>query len=447
MRSLNQRILLSTIVVLLLAAAGTAFILDRAFHDNALAALREHMLGKLYLLMGEAEVDVDGNLSMPPEFMRFPELNQLNSGKYAFVIDSSQNTVWRSTSMQDFSLPDTLQVTNDKQFERAIINHSSSFIYRFRLEWETASGNYPFIFHVGINSTLFDERVRHFQINLWKGLAVIVVLLLLTQIMILRWGLRPLRQVAQELNLIESGTQEMLTGKYPEELRRLTNNINSFINHERKQQQRYQHALSDLAHSLKTPLAVLQNTITTDPNPQALQQQLGEQIQRMNAIVHYQLQRAATVGYSPTTHPVLLRPAVEKIIQVVSRAHRDKQMQTIVQIDPALHIHIDEGDLMELLGNLIDNAFKWARDTVSVYAFTKGSQISIKIQDNGSGIKPDLLDLILKRGVRADQSIPGNGIGLAIVQDILQVINGQLSIESNQLTGTCITIKFNSVQS
>ncbi len=447
MMSLNQRILSSATIVLLLFVIGTALTLDRAFHDNALAALQDRMLGKLYLLMGDAEVDLTGKLSMPTEFPGFPELNQLNSGTYAFITDRTRAVIWRSTSMLPFTPPPVTEPEQGhKRFERLLLGDIPHFIHSFETEWETQSGNHPFTFHVLMDSTLFDDQMDRYQMNLWGWLAAIAILLLTTQAFALHWGLRPMRKVSKELNRIESGLQENLDGVYPVELKRLTDNINSLISHERKHQQRYRHALADLAHSLKTPLAILQGAIKTETDTTKLQSLLAEQVNRMNHIVHYQLRRAATVGRSPGSRLILLRPVIEKIVHAVSRAHYTKQPQITIQINPELRIQINEGDLMELLGNLIDNAFKWCHDSIVISARCQTDQIHIEIEDDGPGIRQEAITGILQRGVRADQSVPGHGIGLAIVQDILLANDGKLSIRSDGSTGTCITVSFNTSQ-
>lgn len=448
MMSLNQRILSSASIVLFLFVVGTAFTLDRAFHDNALAALQDRMLGKLYLLMGNAEVDLGGSLSMPTELPALPELNQLNSGTYAFITNSAKAIAWQSGSMSHLAPPPTTEPTqNQKRFERLILDdRTPHFIYSFDIEWETKAGNHPFTFHVMTNSSLFDDQMDRYQMNLWGWLAIISAFLLVTQAFVLRWGLRPMRKVSKELSSIEAGMQENLNGSYPIELKRLTDNINSLLNHERKHQQRYRNALADLAHSLKTPLAILQGAIKTEEDSKKLQSLLAEQIKRMDHIVQYQLRRAATVGRSPGSQRISLRPVVDKIVNAVSRAHYTKQPQVIININPKLHVQIDESDLIELLGNLIDNAFKWCRGLVTISAQCEDNQILIKIKDDGFGIKQEEIIKILERGVRADQSVPGHGIGLAIVQDILQANDAKLSIESKRSKGTCAIITFTAVQ-
>ncbi len=441
--SLNQRILSSALIVLIIFVVGTAIALDRAFQDHALAAMRDRMLGKLYLLMGDAEVDLNGNLTMPEEFPGFPQISQLHSGVAAFITDGAQRIVWRSLSAPYFSvLSANEQMTGQQQFKQLMLNDTPHFLYRYPIQWETEAEDYPFTFYLLTDSSMFENQRDQYENTLWRWLAVIALLLLIVQAIALRWGLRPMRKVADELNRIEAGQQENLDGRYPVELSKLTDNINSLINHERKHQQRYQNALADLAHSLKTPLAILQGAVKVETDDCKLKLLLTQQIERMDNIVQYQLRRAVTIGKLPGVRLIRLRPAIEKITNAVSRAHYSKQPQVNIEVDSSIALQIDESDLLELLGNLIDNAFKWCQDSVTIAAHHQSDRITIIISDDGRGIPASQISEILRRGARADPSVPGHGIGLAIVQDILQANDGQLVIVSEGVAGKSFVVSF-----
>ncbi|HNO75184.1 ATP-binding protein [Nitrosomonas mobilis] len=443
MMSLNQRILSSAFVVLILFVVGTAITLDRAFQDNALAALQDRMLGKLYLLMGDAEVDLDGNLTMPEEFPGFPQISQIHSGTAAFITDGTQKLVWQSLSALYLpALPTNEQMTDQQQFKRLIMNDTPYFLYHYPVQWETEAKDYPFVFHLLMDSSLFDDQRDQYENTLWSWLAAIALLLLVVQAVALRWGLLPMRKVAGELNRIEAGQQENLGGRYPVELSKLTDNINSLIHHERKYQQRYRNALADLAHSLKTPLAILQGAIKTETDPRKLKLLVAQQIERMDNIVQYQLRRAATIGKLPGARLIRLQPIIEKIVNAVSRAHYSKQPRIDIEVDSAISLQINESDLLELLGNLVDNAFKWCRERVTITACHQQDKIVIKISDDGPDIPATESVRILQRGVRGDSSVPGHGIGLAIVQDILQANDGQLTVVSEGAAGKSFVISF-----
>lgn len=442
MKSLNQRILLSASFVLLIFIVGTALTLDRAFYDSAQTALQDRMLGKLFLLMGEVEVDDDGNLSMPEELPALTEFKQLNSGVYAFVTDRTNTPVWKSFSTLSIPLPSrAILLEGERKFEQILLNDESHFIYSFAVAWETDGGDYPFTFHVIMDSTSLEAQIDSYRRDLWGWLSVMGLLLLIMQMLVLGWGLRPVRQVSTELNAVEAGLQESVQGVYPVELKRLTDNINSLIHHEREHQQRYRNALADLAHSLKTPLAILRGAIRTENLSPTIKTVLDEQIDRMDNIIQYQLRRAATAGSSPGTRLIALRPVVEKIVNTVNCAHYEKDPQIAIEIAPELCLRMDEGDLMELLGNLIDNAFKWCRQTVAICAQYEHDDVVLKVADDGPGIKHEEIGRIIERGVRADQSMPGHGIGLAVVRDIAQAYEGALSVDPNRNSGASFIVR------
>lgn len=438
--SLSQRVLLSATLVLLAFMIGIALTLDRAFYDSARLGVQDRLFAKLLMLMSDAEVDDAGVLDLETNLID-AELGHVNSDTYGFVIDQNQTVLWRSTSSLNEQIPTVAPLRKgDKVFEGILIEDQDYFIYRYGVAWETPTGDYPLTFVVATNTTLFDAQISRYREDLWGWLVALIIVLLITQMLVLRWGLKPLRSVSLEIAAIETGEQEHLKGNYPSELKLLTDNINSLINHEHKQQKRYRNGLADLAHSLKTPLAVLQGAVSSEEDETVRRKMIQEQIERMDNIIQYQLRRAATAGSSPGMGLVLLRPIVTRIVTTVQKAYRTKQPAITIQVHDSLAVRMDEGDLMELLGNLIDNAFKWCSSKIQLNAAYQDNQIIIQVKDDGPGIPSHEATRILERGVRADQSIPGHGIGLAIVRDIVQVYEGEMTIENNSEGGACITL-------
>ncbi len=441
MKSLSQRILSSAMLVLIIFTIGIAWGLDRAFYDSARLGVQDRLFAKLLMLMGDTEVEESGELDVPTNLLD-AEFGHVNSDTYAFIIDHTQTITWRSTSSLNAKIPELhLLEKGRKEFSQIALDGKPYFIYNYGIVWETQSGNYPLTFVVITDATLFEDQIERYREDLWGWLALMVVFLLITQMLVLRWGLQPLRKVSVELATIESGQQENVKGDYPSELKLLTDSINSLINHEHKQQKRYRNGLADLAHSLKTPLAVLQGAINSDEDETLRRKTIHEQIDRIDNIIQYQLRRAATAGSSPGMGLVMLHPLAVRIVNTVQKAYRNKQPDITIAIDDSIGLRIDEGDLMELLGNLIDNAFKWCRSRIELSAYHRDNQVIIQVKDDGPGIDPQQIARILERGVRADQSTPGHGIGLAIVRDIMQVYEGELSIENNPSGGACVTLR------
>ncbi len=444
MMSLNQRILLSATLVLLIFIVGIALALDRAFYDSARLGVQDRMLAQALLLMGDAEVDETGVLHMPSHLLD-TELSGPNSGTYAFIMNQTQTIAWQSVSALNKSIPTQRPLKQGiRNFKQVEIDGKAHFIYSFGVAWTTETNVYPLTFNVVTDMTLFDAQIERYREDLWGWLGMMALLLLITQMLVLRWGLQPMRQVSTELAAIESGLQKNVKGIYPPELKLLTDSINSLINHERKQQKRYRNGLADLAHSLKTPLTILYGIINIEgDNEQKKRTVINEQVHRMDNIIQYHLRRAATAGSSPGTRLITLRPIVNRIINTVKKAHYSKHPEIKIEVDDIINLRIDEGDLMELLGNLVDNAFKWCHRIIHFSAKYQQDKIIIRIEDDGPGIQQNEVKRILERGVRADQSTPGHGIGLAIVRDIVHVYAGELSISQNEMNGASIIIKLN----
>jgi two-component system sensor histidine kinase PhoQ len=440
MRSLNARIALAAGVVLAVFVAVTAFALERAFRDSARSAREERLLAQVYLLMAAADVDAQGKLTLPTGPSE-PRLELPSSGLYATIVNGRGEVAWRSRSAVSVALPvPVLLPAGEQRFEAvALPNGSRMFVQRFGVSWAAGGVQYPFTFSVSEDFAPFEQQLDVYRHSLWGWLGAMAVLLLLVLWLTLRWGLKPLRSVADELGRLEAGRQQELTGNYPSELRGLTGNLNALLVRERAQQQRYRDALADLAHSLKTPLALMRGSL---PEAGAARGAgvLEEQIERMDRIVAYQLQRASTSGRRTLAAAHPLRPVAERLVSALSKVHADKPVQATLDVAPELRTQLDEGDLTELLGNLLDNSFKWCTRQVRVRTERAQGMLRIAVEDDGPGVPAERAQAVLERGVRADESVPGHGIGLAVVRDIAAAYAGHVEIGRSELGGARVSV-------
>ena len=441
MRSLNARVAVGAGLVLAVFVALSAYALERAFRDSARGARQERLLAQVYLLMAAAEVDAQGRLTLsnsPTE----PRLEMPGSGLYATISDGQGRAVWRSRSAVSIEAPFNAKLpAGNQHFERVIAPDGHGyFVQSFGVSWATAGGSYPFTFSVAEDLKPYRDQINTYRRSLWGWLGGMALLLLVAQWLILRWGLAPLRRVADELTRLERGQQEQIAGNYPTEVKRLTDNLNTLLTHERAQQKRYRDALADLAHSLKTPLALVRGALTQSKPEPELARTLTEQVQRMDRIVGYHLQRAAASGRSGLAAPQPVRSAVERVLKALSKVHAEKQIETEVNIDAGLRFRGDEGDLMELLGNVLDNACKWCRSQVRVSGEVRDGRLALTVEDDGPGIPEADAERVLLRGIRADQSVPGHGIGLAVTRDIVEVYDGRVLIARSTLGGAAVTL-------
>ncbi len=227
---------------------------------------------------------------------------------------------------------------------------------------------------------------------------------------------------------------------YPTELQPLAQNLNQLLTREQTQRERYRNTLGDLAHSLKTPLAVLRQLVQGDSTDRA---PFEEQIARMDQLIVYQLQRAVASGaHRVGQQSQALKPIAEKLVASFSKVYFDKRVQLTLNVADRCACRADEGDLYEVLGNLIDNACKACVGKVAVGAEQNERWLLIRVEDDGPGIAPEARSRILLRGQRADSYAPGQGIGLAVAVDILDSYGAELDIGASDLGGARFTIRW-----
>lgn len=439
MRSLNARLTLSAGLVLAVFVAASAFALERAFRDSARSSREERLLGQVYLLMAAADVDAHGKLTLSSGPLD-PRFDLPGSGLYGAIVDSAGNPVWRSRSALSVEAPYASQRPAGSQRFEQIDQGPGYFLQSFGVSWSTGGGSFPFTFSVAEDLKGYHEQLSLYRRSLWSWLGAMAVLLLGAQWLTLRWGLSPLRRVADELTRLEQGGQEQIAGTYPTEVERLTDNLNTLLVHERARQKRYRDALADLAHSLKTPLALVRSALSRARAEPELAQALEEQVEHMDRIVGYHLQRAAASGRSGMLAPLPIRPAVERMVKALSKVYADKRVEAEIAIDERLRFRGDEGDLTEMLGNVLDNAFKWSRGKVRVSAMLGDGRLALTTEDDGAGLAEADAQRVLQRGVRADQATPGHGIGLAVTRDIVEAYDGRVIIERSALGGAAVTL-------
>jgi two-component system sensor histidine kinase PhoQ len=435
--SLTSRLLLAGSIVLTAFLGLTGIILDHAFRNYAEQGLQERIQAQTVGLVAAAVLDDNGILHMPKAL---PEsrYDTVNSGLYAQISSNDGKQLWRSPSMgqQVLALPRNLPLAV-RHFQRIHTSDGELYTFSLGITFDLSEAVHEgFTFTVAENMGTYNQQISTFRESLWGSLGSVALMLLAVQGVVLRWSLAPLRQVAEDLAAIESGRRQRLEGRYPREMLGLTDNINALLASQHEHLDRHRHTLSDLAHSLKTPLAVLRGELEKSPRSQELPAIIGEQVARMSEIVDYQLQRAATSGRLPLSAPLSIATAARKIAASLNKVYADKQVDCRIRVTKKANFHGEEGDLLEVLGNLLDNAYKWCTRQVSVeVGLTHQQGLQLSVEDDGPGITPEKADTVLQRGVRDDASNPGHGIGLAIVQDIVRVYDGKLTIERSPSLG------------
>ncbi len=451
--SIQSRLLISFSVLLFVFLGLTGIVLDSAFRNSIEAGAAERLQVQVYLLLGAVEEESGEFYFL--EDLQEPRFSQLDSGLYGFISRASLGELWRSDSALAFSLLDAHIFSEPVAVGEAAFSKTMSaeqeeyFVLSYGILWEDGISEYSFT--VMENAAPYYSEISNFRTSLWSWLGGVALLLLLMQVLLMRWGLSPLHQLARDLKRIESGEKDQLEESYPRELQAVSKNLNVLIETERKQQDRYRTTLGDLAHSLKTPLAVIGGVMQSlAGKPDEVEQQLdsvNEQLARMNQIVTYQLQRAVKSNNANTlARQVNVATVLQKVIGALGKVYVEKGIKIETQLDPKAIFSGDERDLLEVLGNVLDNAFKYGRQKIRASVESIGVEFSglkIIIEDDGPGISADKQEFVLQRGARADTLLQGQGIGLAVVTDIVGSYGGEIKVESSELGGARIIILFN----
>lgn len=438
--SLRNRLLWVPVALLLVFLTLTGIALDQAFVASVERSVEEQLKLHVYGLLGTAE-HRDAGLHFPND-LPDARFGQSQSGLYA-VVAREGTAVWRSPSGVGLDLAASdleMPIAGSFEFERREIpGPGRVFRLGYGVIWVDAEQREtPYAVYVFASEAPFLAEVQGFRVTLYLWLGVLGAGMTLASLLLMGWVLRPLGKMVDAVHAVESGARESFGQNYPPELALVTGRLDAMIEHERSLRKRYRTSLDDLAHALKTPLAVLKNALSDD---ESLGRRLmEEQVDRMDDSVAHHLRRASFVGSSFPAHPVAIAPVLDKLISALATAYRDKHVLAEREVGASV-FEGDERDLMELLGNLLENAFKYCGQRVRVTAREDSDALHLQIDDDGPGIPTEKRGLVLERGMRADSAVAGHGIGLAVVVDLVSSYGGELEIGDSTLGGSALCVK------
>jgi two-component system sensor histidine kinase PhoQ len=431
--SLKLRQGLISLLLFAFLLPGSFIAIERAFYMQLVSNTEQKLEVHLYSILSEISVSADkvqlSNVALAPDFSR------PNSGLSAFITNE-QTVLWQSDSSitQAFE-PELSQLLPGKSDFRADIQHQQKYwVLSIALLFDQGDHTIPLTVHVVQADHLLNTPHQSFLRTLIRWYLGIALVLLLVMLLAYRWTTRPLSVLDNEIRRVESGKQEQLTGSYPAELMALKEDLNLLLSSQNRQKQRYRHHLSDLAHALKTPLAVL-NTSALSEQPE-----LREQLDRISAMIDHQLKRAGSSGQDVWKKQIPLPPLLDKMVNALRKIYHHKGCQIEVNCPDDATFKGDETDMMEILGNLLDNACKacnqQVRLTIQNYPFL------IQVEDDGPGIPEKKRQQLFERGTRLDTYHEGHGVGLSIVSELVSSYNGQLDIDHSELGGASFTLRF-----
>jgi len=432
-------------IVLVLFMILTAIALERAVVKRALQAEEDKLQVLIYSILAAVDRNQTGmSIAISNDRLFESSLMTRDSGLYAMLYDANNDEIWhsRSTSIR-FPGVTTVEL-GDWQFSIQEFGQKAYFRLIFAIQWPDIKDTlqrYDVV--VWQEATDYFRQLDRFRQTLWAWLIVTTLLLLGLMYLVMMWSLRPLKIVGREIKAIEDRKQSGFERNYPEEITPLTENLNILLGREQYQQQRYRNAMDDLAHSLKTPLAVLNGISDAEVPNQVDLETLREQVDRMNQIVSYQLQKASNVGGLQISKPIDLIQIITKILLALGKVYQDKSVQIESNLPRTIMLRMDESDCLEVIGNLLDNAFKYCKGKVAITVVSLANgEMRLSIADDGRGLKLQEVEKILNRGTRLDQTSEGQGIGLAVVADIVKSYKIQMKFERSTLGGLNIMLLF-----
>jgi signal transduction histidine kinase len=299
------------------------------------------------------------------------------------------------------------------------------------------------------DESLMSEPVSRFSGVLWLALGVLGAGLVVAALVQVFVGLAPLRALRDALGKVRNGETQQLEGNFPAEIMPLVEEFNSVLTQNADVVERARTHAGNLAHALKTPLSVLANAADSKAHQGSeLAGLVADQIGVARKQVDYHLARAqaaATMRMPGAKTPLL--PVIEGLVRAMRRIHAERQIALGVRpFSESLSFRGEAQDLQEMLGNLLDNAFKWAARKVEVSARSDGASLTITIDDDGAGLAAEQRVSVMRRGVRADEQVPGSGLGLAIVDDLAQLYGGQVELADSPLGGLRAALTLPAVQ-
>ncbi|MGB1975934.1 MAG: ATP-binding protein [Vibrio toranzoniae] len=425
--SLKSRLLLAAAFWLgaMILAAGIG--IPKLVNDYLVDDMKQQLGLTMDELTANIETNNHGALIMA-ERLSDPRLNQPYSGIYWRA--STQDQIIRSRSLWDKDLtikrsPIHTSVKGPKEEKLIYIEQD---IYLPEL-------SDPVTITIGMNDNSLESTLNQLTGQVWLILLLLFVGVLLLIGIQVSWSLLPLNKMQRELALLRKGEQQGLSDNYPKEVSPLVSDLNALLFHYQELLERARNHAGNLSHALKTPLSVLKNEIERLPDDE--KKLLQEPIHQIQSQIDYHLGRARMAG-AMNILSVKSSPCerVEAIAMAFDKVYADNNVTMVNELDLELDVAVEKTDLDEMLGNLLENNYKWARSIIRVHAkdLTDGN-VELIVEDDGQGIPEGKLEQVTKRGVRLDETTPGTGLGLNIVNEMAHSYRGSLTLGKSSMGG------------
>jgi signal transduction histidine kinase len=432
--SMTGRLVVSAIVWLIAALAVTFVLLTGLFRNTVVSTFDTNLIDHVDELLSLTQVAPDGHVTLK-RHPADPRFNKPKSGWY-WSIASSRGWSEHSHSLDGFRLPAVpapvmlgpdpapYRISGPGGIEIRVIGKSVT---------PPGTDQRLTVFVAGPVSAI-DAAAARFNGILFLSLAVLGGGLLLAIVFQVRFGLGPLRSIQRSLAEVRAGRQARLTDDLPRELAPLAAELNALLDHNDTSVERTRRQMGDLAHALKTPIAVIANA--AEHVEDATGETLREQVSVMSGSVNHHLARARAAGSARiigARTPVY--PVVDALHQALARIHAGGTWEMDVSMPAEISFRGERQDLEEMLGNIMENACNWSHGHIRVSGEQDGGELLIVVDDDGPGIRSEDRQTALDRGGRLDETVPGNGLGLSIVRDIAGLYDGALQLTDSPLGG------------
>lgn len=452
-RSLAFRVIAFSTVWAILALIVIFTLITTLYRQASERGFDSLLSAHLFNLIGSVGISNTGALTGSPDLgdLRFSEPK---SGWYWSVQPASggvSGDLHSSSLTEPIPSPSAEEVPFNSEFQRSYMTEGidGEKVEVFESEFVLDTKNHAARFRVMGNETELEQEIASFQRRLLTYLSLFGIGMIAINAAAILLGLQPLRRVRAALAMVREGTAQKLDGQFPAEIEPLANETNALIENNRRIVERSRTQVGNLAHSLKTPLAVLLNEGRGLGGAKG--RLIADQVASMQKQVDHYLQRARIAAQRDT---VVYRTPVTPLVQRMARVMQKLNPATRLSLSlPSEDIVFagEREDLEEMLGNLLENAMKWAREAVVISVAPadsdgNGTLFEIGIEDDGPGIPEDKAREALKRGRRLDETKPGTGLGLAIVADLVNEYGGSLALERSAMGGLKAVLRLRSLQ-
>lgn len=449
--SLSRRLIIGAAVWSLVMLVVTASVLTILNRNQALQLLHEELDSTLVTLTRATDVAEDGDVTLFRNFAPSDEryLRPL-SGRYWIVArlnNDNDIAAWlNSNSVWDWEIPwsgmpirDVAENLGQTRYET--VRGPDNEPVRLAIKAITLPGlEAPVVLIAGIDRRPTDKITRNFLITLTVSMAVLALGLITGMVILVRVGLKPLTRIEHDVADIRAGEKERLDESYPQEIAPLAVEVNKLLEHNRNVVERARTHVGNLAHALKTPIAVLMNEAKGDDPFATL---VRRQTETMSQNVQHYLKRAQAAARAEILGArTEVAPAIDDLTRLLQRLFQDQGISVAPgRVDETLCFRGERQDLDEMLGNLLENACKFAVEKVRVASEkSPDGELVIHVDDDGPGLTEEERAEALKRGVRLDETAPGTGLGLSIVKDLAELYSGRFELNDSPLGGLRATL-------